>query len=69
MFSMCFSITRQFYVLQDCIPEPVSRPDDSEYQEFRTFLAVKETGTQEKKEEQVRNWNEIKVIWTAKENV
>lgn len=68
MFSMCFSITRQFYVSQDCIPEPVSRPDDSEYQEFRTFLAVKETGTQEKKEEQVRNWNEIKVIWTAKEN-
>ena len=55
MFSMCFSITRQFCVFQDCIPEPVSRPDDSEYQEFRTFWAVKETGTQEKDDEQVRN--------------
>lgn len=55
MFSVCFSITRQFCVFQDCIPEPVSRPDDSEYQEFRTFWAVKETGTQEKDDEQVRN--------------
>lgn len=41
-------------LIKDCIPEPVSRPDDSEYQEFRTFLAVKETGTQEKKEEQAQ---------------
>lgn len=34
------------------IPEPFSRPDDSEYQEFRNFLAVTETGNQEKDDEQ-----------------
>ncbi|XP_068730212.1 TALPID3 protein-like isoform X1 [Montipora capricornis] len=35
------------------IPAPLSRPDDSEYQEFRNFLAVTETGPQEKDEQQV----------------
>jgi len=34
------------------IPEPVSRPDDSEYQEFRNYLAVTETGPQERDEGQ-----------------
>ncbi|XP_044179361.1 TALPID3 protein-like isoform X2 [Acropora millepora] len=34
------------------IPDPLSRPDDSDYQEFRNFLAVTETGSQEKDEEQ-----------------
>jgi len=34
------------------IPEPLSRPDDSEYQEFRNFLAVTESGTREQREEQ-----------------
>ena len=40
------------FFLQD-IPAPLSRPDDSEYQEFRNFLAVTETGPQEKDEQQV----------------
>lgn len=39
------------------IPEPVSRPDDSEYQEFRNYLAVTETGPQERDEGQVRHEN------------
>lgn len=34
------------------IPEPFSHPDDSEYQEFRNFMAVTETGDQERDEEQ-----------------
>lgn len=37
------------------VPEPFSRPDDSEYQEFRNFLAVTETGDQEKDDEQTPN--------------
>ena len=42
---MCISV-------QD-IPEPLSRPDDSEYQEFRNYLAVTESATREQHEEQV----------------
>lgn len=41
------------YISVQDIPEPLSRPDDSEYQEFRNFLAVTESGTCEQREEQV----------------
>lgn len=49
----CTICNNLLYILVQDIPEPLSRPDDSEYQEFRNFLAVTETGTQEKEEEQV----------------
>lgn len=41
------------YISVQDIPEPLSRPDDSEYQEFRNYLAVTESATREQHEEQV----------------
>ena len=47
------SIFNLLYISVQDIPEPPSRPDDLEYQEFRHYLAVTESGTREQDEEQV----------------
>ena len=51
--SLLKSMFDLLYISVQDIPEPPSRPDDSEYQEFRNFLAVTESGRHEQHEEQV----------------
>lgn len=57
------------YISVQDIPEPLSRPDDSEYQEFRNYLAVTESTMREQHEEQVCHPNSTLVFENLFEDV